>query len=148
MIRIEHSYPFFVRMVATGLFGALLTTAATAAATQDSVEDVEVPTRIVIPTDPEHYPDPGCWGCKIVVKRPSEGDGTRGSLRVTHDEQTAFTGSIVIIVSLLDARDRRTVVLEDVLLPKGETTELLVPAGEGWSWYDVESVAIELVPAP
>lgn len=148
MIHIKHSHPFFARMVAAGLFGALLTAAATAAATQDSVEYVDVPTRIVVPTDPEHYPDPGCWGCKIVVKRPRVGDGTHGILQVTSDELLTFTGSIVVTVSLLDARDRRTVVLEDVLLPRGETTELLVPAGEGWSWYDVESVFIELVPAP
>jgi hypothetical protein len=138
------------RMATAGLLGGLLTAAPTTKASQATeVELDDIPTRLVWPTDPAQYPDPICLGCKVVAKRSSaasEGDDAGGVLQVSYDEVSTFVGDIVITVFVFDTREHHVVTLDGVVLTHGQTVELPVPPGTGWSWDDVESVWVELVP--
>lgn len=148
------SHGLLARTAVIGLLGALLGTITTPAlathATLAGLDDI--PTRIVLPTDPVLYPDPICLGCKIIAKRakaPSEGEDAEGVLRVTYYDQQAptFIGDIVLTVFLQGTDERRTVTIDGVWLTDGETVELSVEPGVDWTWDEVESVWVELVPA-
>jgi hypothetical protein len=148
MTSTKQLHRIIAHMATAGLLGTLFAAAPTAMASQSTNPRLdELPTRIVVPTDPVLYPDPICLGCKIIAKRTrtSEDDDASGVLRVTYDEVPMFVGDIVLTVFLLDTEERRTVTLEGVVLTGGQTVELLVPADVDWTWDDVESVWVELV---
>src|SRR5687767_3536886 len=102
------------RMAVAGLLGGLLITTPMAKASATTVAEIDnIPTRIVVPTDPVLYPDPVCLGCTIVTKRAkpsSDADDAGGILKVTyqHDAAPIFVGEIVLTVFLLDTDERRT----------------------------------------
>lgn len=150
----KQSHGLLARTAVIGLLGALLGTITTPAmAIQAALAGLDdIPTRIVLPTDPVLYPDPICLGCKIIAKRtkaPSEAEDATGTLTVTyHDPQAPmFVGDIVLTVFLLDTDERRTVTIDGVWLTHGETVELSVEPGVDWDWDEVESVWVELQPA-
>lgn len=150
----KQSHGFFARTTVIGLLGALLgavTTPAMANQTTTAGLD-DIPTRIVLPTDPVLYPDPICLGCKIIATRAkgsSEVEDASGTLTVTYQDPQApmFVGDIVLTVFLQGTDERRTVTIDGVWLIDGETVELSVEPGVDWAWDEVESVWVELVPA-
>ena len=133
-----------------GLAAGLVAVTPTATAQQAPPVFEAIPTHLAMPSDPEEYPDPICLGCKIITRRPASGGGTDapGLLRVAYvdDERPTFVGDVVLTVFLLETHERRVTALFDVSLTDGETSELLVPPGEDWTWGDVKAVWVELVP--
>jgi len=133
-----------------GLVGSLVAVTPTATAQQTPPVSEGIPTYLALPADPEEYPDPICLGCKIITRRPASADGSDapGLLRVAYDddERPTFVGDVVVTVFLLETHERRVTALFDVALADDQTTELLVPPGEDWTWGDVQAVWVELVP--
>jgi hypothetical protein len=151
MTHTKHRHEARTLMATVGLLGGLLTAVSTATAGMSLVPLDEIPTRLVLPVDPEDYPDPICLGCKIIAKRTtSTDDDDIGILSVTYedDQVRTFVGDIVLTVFLLDSDELRTVTLDGLVLTDGQTVELAVTAGSDWGWEDVESVWVELVHAP
>lgn len=154
MTHTKQSSTILARMATAGLLGALLGTITTPAmASQATLAGLDdIPTRIVLPTDPVLYPDPICLGCKIIAKRAkesSEAEDADGVLKVTYQDSEAptFIGDIVLTVFLQGTDERRTVTIDGVLLTDGATIEISVEPGVDWTWDEVESVWVELVPA-
>ncbi|MEM9459803.1 MAG: hypothetical protein AAGF11_36840 [Myxococcota bacterium] len=140
---------FVGRLTIAGLLVGLGATPVGAAASQTTAELEDVPTRLVVPSDPVAYPDPVCLGCKIATKRPAAGSGsddTTAVLTVTYEDQAipTFVGDIVLTVLLADLDEVREVPIDDVLLTDGQTAQFVVTADLDWTWADVEWVLVEM----
>lgn len=149
MTHIKHCQDIGTFAAIAGLVGSLLAVTPIATA-QPATEGLEViPTHLVLPADPEEYPDPICLGCKIITRRPaSSATDDHGVLSVAYvdDERPTFVGDVVLTVFLVETQERRVTGVFDVTLVDDQTVELLVPPGEDWSWGDVQAVWVELLP--
>lgn len=137
------------RVTTAGLLVGLGAMPGSAAASQTTAELEDVPTRLVVPTEPAEYPDPVCLGCKIATERPSAdsgGDDTNAVLTVTYEDQATptFVGDIVLTVFLADLDEFRVVPIDNVLLTDGQTAQFVVTADLDWTWADVEWVFVEM----
>jgi hypothetical protein len=150
MTHTNHCHHFGTFAALVGLVGSLVAVTPTATAQQAAEVLDAIPTHLALPSDLEEYPDPICLGCKIITRRPASAGGSNapGLLRVAYDDEDrpTFVGDVVLTVFLLETHERRVTALFDVSLADGETSELLVPPGEDWSWGDVQAVWVELIP--
>lgn len=127
------------------LLGLVMVAApSTAVATGIGLEPI--PTMLVATDDPTGYPDPICSKCTIIVIEDEDSAGARAELHLAYPtDGPGFTGVITVNVALENA-ERHTAWIEDVGLEADDEALLVVEAGEGWSWSEVQFVWLTFVP--
>lgn len=105
-----------------------------------AAEREPVPVILVDPVDPAATPEPICSVCAIVGKTKQSATTT---ILLTHLRD--FEGDVELIV-WLDSDERVTVWIPGVSIAGGESVEVEITAGEGWSWDDVQFAWTKLHP--
>ena len=108
-----------------------------------------IPTVVVGPPKSSEYPQPICSKCKLVASRETNSSNqTRGLLSIAYEDEVYedFEGSIKLTV-LLSNDTQYVEMIYDVELSDEEEVTWILSDPPQLSWFDVEIVWVELVPA-